>query len=307
MALICGASPALAIVGATSTSAVPVSYGQREFGLDLSGVVEILSAVSGCSGSLLGGNTILTAGHCVTSSFGAGVNVGAITVNFLGPSGLISDTVSIVAVNPGWTGDATQGGDLAVLQLAQAAPAFATPYVLYDSTLSNLGGPEVLAGWGLTGTGTTGAIGGFGTLRVGLNQYMTNGSSFGWTPNLLMGQFYDPSFPSTNAFGVTTPFSDPNQVDIAHGDSGGPSFYNGQIVGVHDVIACEGEAACDVPPSISSVDNSFFGQFYGDTSVLGYSSWIEAQIPTPEPSSLALVIVGFAAGATAVRKRWLRA
>ncbi len=30
----------------------------------------------------------------------------------------------------------------------------------------------------------------------------------------------------------------PNEVDIAHGDSGGPSFYDGEIMGVHDLIVC---------------------------------------------------------------------
>ena len=261
--------------------------------VDLSGVVNF----GGCSGSLLSdGYSILTAGHCVAASYGSSVP-SSIPVYFQGPGGIVTDTATTYYLYPGWTGDSTQGGDLAVLRLDQAAPSFATRYSLASgfSTTS----PILLAGYGMTGVGTTGCCG-FGTLRQGQNRYDVDGSALGWSPNLLVGDFDNCTNPGTgctnNALGSTD--SDiPNEVDISFGDSGGPSFYNGEIVGVHDLLACYADPNntknCADPPSASPSLDSSFGQLFADTSVSAYASWIESE-EVPEPASCSLVLLGLA-------------
>lgn len=271
-------------------NSVVIGIGQT---VDLSGVVNI----GNCSGSLLSdGYSILTAGHCVAASYGSPVP-SSITVDFQGPGGIVTDTATTYYLYPGWTGDSTQGGDLAILRLGQAAPSFATRYSLYTGFFTT--SPILLAGYGETGTGTTGASGGFGTLRQGQNRYDVVGSALGWSANLLVGDFDNCTNPVTgctnNALGSTD--SDiPNEVDISLGDSGGPSFYDGEIMGVHDMIACysaTNSGPCLVPPSASTSLDSSFGQLFADTSVSAYASWIESE-EVPEPASCSLVLLGLA-------------
>jgi hypothetical protein len=154
--------------------------------------------------------------------------------------------------------------------------------------------PVVIAGYGLTGTGVTGATSGFGTLRVGTNEYINTGQLVGYAPDMLVGQFYESGVSGTNALGVAIPYTSSDEVDIASGDSGGPTFYDGQIVGVHDVSGCLG-SGCSL--------NSVFGDTFGDTATdeaMSMSTsetnatWIEDQEvgQAPEPASSALLGLG---------------
>jgi V8-like Glu-specific endopeptidase len=287
-------APAWAIVvSGTNAGSASVAYGQIVDGVNLSGVVTVTSSIGGCTGTLLSdGFTILTAGHCVTTAYGAAL-ASNIAVGFLGPAGSVSVAVSSVTVNPGYTGDSTVGGDLAVIHLAAPPPSFAVGYALY--TGSTPSGPEVIAGYGITGTGATGANGSYGSLNAGENVYVTTGAHFSWSSTLLIGEFYDSSNPSTNALGSIldpSPYAAADQVDISHGDSGGPSFYNGFLIGVHDLGICYTTGnVCSVPPAINSSNNSYFGDLYADVSVASNSSWILAQevVSTPEPATGALM------------------
>jgi len=292
--------------GDPNSSSVVATYNNDVVdGINLSGVVLIASSFGGCSGSLLAdGSSILTAGHCVTSGYGSPIATG-ITVYFMGDHGLVAQPVSNVQVDPGYNGNSANGYDLAVLTLSQPAPSFAVGYSLVTSSLIPPI-PVVLAGYGYGGTGATGASGGtypFGTLRVGANQYEGNGQQFfNWSPQLLVGQFYDSTTSSTNVLGVAHPYSSSNEVDTAPGDSGGPTFYAGKIVGVHDLGICEGApGVCFVPPSEGSANNSFFGEMWADTSVAANLSFIEnAQVP--EPASCSLVLLGLAAAGFFARR-----
>ena len=264
--------------------------------VNLDGVVKLVTDGGvGCSGSLLpDGFSVLTAGHCVTSSYGSSVP-SYITVSFPGSNGFVVDTATTYYVNPGWTGDGTQGGDLAVLRLDQAAPSSATRYSLFTGIPTT--SPILMAGYGWTGTGLTGGISGtFGTLRQGQNRYDVLGSAIGWSNNLLVGDFDNPTNTANNALG-STDSAILNEVDISHGDSGGPSFYNGQLIGVHDVISCfvtkADQTDCVNPPSVSTYNSSYFGQIFGDTSVPAYATWIESE-EVPEPVSCSLVLLGLA-------------
>jgi len=300
---------AIVVTGPIANSA-DVTYGTPVGNVNLSGVVAVQSSIGGCSGTLLSdGLSILTAGHCVTPAYGTAPVTDA-TVYFTGPSGLVSRAVSSVTVNPGWSGDASQGGDLAVLLLSTPAPAFASGYDLYTGDPA-FNSPLILAGYGLNGTGDTGASvpNSYGKLRAGENEYAGTGASiFNWSASLLIGQFYDSSNSDTNALGLLNPFAAVDEVDIAHGDSGGPSFYNGQIIGVHDVIICKDDSdhsACATPPSVSASNNSYFGQLFGDTSVSAYTTWISAQevVFTPEPATLWILAGGLCLIALDFRRR----
>ena len=109
---------------------------------------------------------------------------------------------------------------------------------------------------------------------------------------MLIGQFYDVNNPSTNGLGLTSPYSSSDEVTAALGDSGGPTFYNGQIIGVHDVIICltaKDSDPCSVPPSVSTYNNSYYGELWGDVSVAGNATFIEG---VPEPCSAVLTMLG---------------
>ena len=277
VSLFSGSLRAIVVASGDPSSSV-VAYKQVVDGVNLNGVVELDSSDGfGCSGSLLSdGYSILTAAHCVTSS------PSYVNVYFPGPSGSVDYIATTYYVDPLYTGDSTQGNDLAIVRLNQAAPSSAIGYSFYTGfTTSTI----LLAGYGETGTGTTGATGGFGTLRQGQNRYIGLGGDVftGWSNQLLVGEFVEVS-------------DIPNEVDIGFGDSGGPSFYDGEIIGVHDLIACYSAtptSPCTDPPSASPSLNSSFGQFFADTSVSSSAAWIESE-ETPEPASCSLVLLGLA-------------
>jgi hypothetical protein len=309
--LLCCARPAHAIVvtAGTDPNSVVIPGDHDVFGsLSLSGVVMVTTSNGSCSGALIGDFTVLTAGHCMEAAIGTGLYSHP-QVAFLPPTNTgggaggqdILD-VSSIAVDPSWNGDPTLGGDLAVLHLSQAAPAYATRYSLYTGMALPTSSSVVLAGFGLSGTGATGANGyGYGYLRAGTNEYAVTGADplFDWSSNMLIGQFYDVNNPSTNALGLLNPYSSSNEVIIAPGDSGGPTFYNGQIIGVHDVIIClspPNSQTCSVPPSVSPYDDSFYGELWGDVSVAGNAAFIDGSV-APEPGSAMLTILGLSLAA----------
>ena len=275
------------------------SYGEVVDGVNLGGIVELVTSSGlGCSGALLSdGMDILTAGHCLTSSYGSSVPA-SVNVTFLGPNGTVSDTSTQYFVDPGWGGVSSQGSDLAILRLSSPAPSFAAGYSLYTGSFTS--STVLLAGYGYSGTGDTGANGSaypFGTLRQGQNGYLWTGDVLGWSPNLYVGQFVANS-------------NIPNQVDVAPGDSGGPSFYDGEIIGVHDFISCFTGAGgdCLVPPSTCTANDSCYGQLFADTDAAAYTSWIDSNLDysAPEPGTAAEVLLGLCAASLLGRRRFQR-
>ena len=102
---------------------------------------------------------------------------------------------------------------------------------------------------------------------VGEKPYDTNGMLW-WgstvSTNLLLADF-DDGTAANNVFGGTGLV---DEVDINHGDSGGPSFYDGMLIGVHDFINCGVVSGCS--------PNSYYGEIFGDVSVAGNADWIDS-------------------------------
>ena len=119
-----------------------------------SGVVGLLMTYQNgsqfvCSGSLLTSGKILTAAHCVSDGYwktDGGVAAGLIRTQVLFqnaassaadaaiygiPSGVTAIDVAGYNINVSYTGEVIDQNDIAVLTLAQAAPAFAQAYDIF--------------------------------------------------------------------------------------------------------------------------------------------------------------------------------
>jgi hypothetical protein len=232
----------------------------------------------GCSGSLVGGGSyILTAAHCVTGESGT-LSATGISIDFAN-TGLTLSAVTYL-VDPIWNGSITNGGDLALIALS--TPVTSIGSYMLDTTASAVGDTVTLAGYGLTGVGSTGSVANtFGTLYVGQNIYL--------------GTYSDA--PTVYAYGFNS--SGPEAVMIAPGDSGGGAFVDVggtlELAGVHDFITCT---------QMNCTPNSSFGQLGGDTSIYADAPWLDS-ILVAEPASLAIMATGLAGMAFISRRRSL--
>ena len=141
--------------GDPNSSSVVVAYNQIVDGVNLNGVVEIeQQRRNWLLGKFVVGRLLHPHGRTLRHIFLRLLVPSYVDVYFPGPSGSVEYTATTYYVDPGWTGDSTQGNDLAILRLNQAAPSSATRYSLYTGIFTN--SPILLAGYGMSGTGTTG-------------------------------------------------------------------------------------------------------------------------------------------------------
>jgi len=246
----------------------------------------------GCSGVLISDMHILTAAHCVTNSKNAKLILKEGTAYFERDSIRISIDASQTVVHPDWTYDLFEGNDVAILKLANPAAGL-TVYGL-DSVpgddLQKL--PREKVGYGRSGTGITGDVLDWETKRDGQNIYDDVADTMldalgvqGYVPGSVLQYDFDNGSPDNDAFGFffdnfdtgLTSGDDPQEVNSAPGDSGGPTFTGNTVTGITSygvhLQYTNGESS-DIDGEI----NSTFGEFAGDTRVSAYYSFIDSVI-----------------------------
>ena len=179
-------------------------------GTSSDGVVEIDNNNPGApalgSGTLLtGGNFILTAAHvvCLTETSIIPAPAGDLSVTFRMPTGDVVIPAKQVWVDPGWDANPVDGNDLALIELADPAPAGAVGHAIYTGS-NELFQTFSIYGYGESGTGDTGATLPAGTERWGENRWeATANQSPSKRPAALPGA---PTFSSTISR-VPTPIS----------------------------------------------------------------------------------------------------
>ena len=172
-------------------------------------VGRISTSVSLASGVLVADNYVLTAAH-------VGEESGTMTFNLA--SGTYTRAWTILL--PGWTGDIGDGNDLALVRLSTLVLT-EQPAEFYTAT-NEVGQTGTLVGFGRTGTGLTGDTLAAGTKRAGQNVWDKNGTYLGYSSDVLLADFDNPSNRFDSWFGLRKPIA--LEYCAAPGDSGGGMF-----------------------------------------------------------------------------------
>ncbi|TQV62502.1 MAG: trypsin-like serine protease [Halothiobacillaceae bacterium] len=270
---------------------------------DYNGVVRVSSGGYSATGTLLfDGRAILTAAHL----FQGGTE--AATVTFETSSG--TQTLSTAQVMRHRDYDGMSNNDLAIVWLSAPAPATAHRYDIYRGD-DELGQSFTMVGYGIRGTGDTGASSSASAMPIRLkaeNRFDADASTLenllgpglAWSPlagTQLIADF-DNGKTVNDAMGQLIHRADLglglDEGVIAQGDSGGPAFIDGQIAGVASYIASLGWGS--LSPDVDDTTNSSFGEIAAWQRASAYQQWIDqamrdryAEAPrTPEEVSKAV-------------------
>jgi hypothetical protein len=288
-----------------------------------SGTVGLLMNGSVCSGTLLNDRrTILTAAHCVAGTDGKqDVANDGVTVFFRNPGsgpdvqfyyggpGYTTVGSSNIFVHESYTGAVIDHNDIALVRLSEAAPLFAETYGLYTGEIAG----QVA---NVTGYGSTSATGGamgvdtvnpnrLGWFRQGLNKYdfalgdnrfVNDATGVNAWQGILGGS------PDIWRYSYWSDFDN----GLAVNDTGCRITQAGNFGGKPGLAFCDlGTAFGTGWGDARAGLQSSWGEFTGYVPVWLHEQWITNRLvgAVPEPSTWAMMILGFGMVGGALRRR----
>ena len=260
-----------------------------QVGAGLDGVVRVgdLAAGGFCTGSLLlSGRHILTAAHCFNNANDTpdlSPNPTPLRVRFDTVEGRTVLPVNRVFIHPDWRADRDSNNDIAILELGAVPPNGADRYDIFRGS-NEVGQVIQRVGYGAPGTGLTGEVpdteNPVPIRRVGQNRYDTLGDFFSPAviPGTQLGYDFDSGLPANDAigrdYGIQGFGVGGSEVGSTSGDSGGPSFINGQVAGV----VSYGFRPITPGVDVTDENDTSFGEIFADTRVSAYAGWIDTTL-----------------------------